>query len=894
MLRITQQTDSAAAKSYYSKSDYYSEGQEIIGFWGGKVAERLRLEGIVDKARFDQLCDNINPTNGKSLTLRTKSERTVGYDFTFSVPKSVSLIYARTGSCDILKAFRSSIDETMREIEAEMKARVRIGGRDEERVSGSMLWAEYIHTTARPIDKIPDPHLHGHIFAFNVTYDEKERRLKAGQFRDLKRDAPYFQSAFRVRLANKLQELGFEIVRKRDDFEIAGISASLIRKFSRRTDEIERIAEERGITDPNRKGELGRETRENKSSELTLDELEKIWDGWLTDAERKALGAASKPGSPIRPVQEDRRAVDHAIEHCFIREATVPERQLLTEALKRGLGSVTIEAVKKELAARPLIRGDYRGRPTATTTELRDCDQTLISWSRKGRGKYRPIAPTSRTIVRDFLNVGQRKAVRHVLNSRDFITGVRGVAGTGKTTGVEAELRDAFAEAGISVAALAQSTTAVDELRTAAGFEGAVTIARFLKDEKLQNDIAGGVMLIDEGSLIGSRQMLKLAEIAQRQRARMVLVGDILQHRSVLAGEPMRLLQERGGMRVAEVTEIMRQEHKDYLKAAEFLSKGDTKQGFETLDRLGWIREIPHAGRYWVLAQGYLSTILEKKKNGETKSALVVAPTHAEIARVTKFIRDAQKTDGKLKNERIIDTWVSARLTDPEKTDATQYSPGDMLQFHENAPGHVKGSQLLVEEKTKLPLDKSDRFELYRPRKLALAVNDRVRVTVNGKTLDGKHVLKNGALFTVQGFTKRGQPIVDHGWVIANGHLDYGYAVTSHASEGRTVDKEFVAISSQSYGATNQRSFYVPVTRGREQCVVFTDSKAELLKAASRPDTPPSALEFAEANSPARVFQRRLHKHLELVRRTLNFGRRRASINHIRAHEREKGYAYER
>ena len=29
-------------------------------------------------------------------------------------------------------------------------------------------------------------------------------------------------------------------------------------------------------------------------------------------------------------------AVDHAIEHSFVREAVVPERKLLTEALKRG------------------------------------------------------------------------------------------------------------------------------------------------------------------------------------------------------------------------------------------------------------------------------------------------------------------------------------------------------------------------------------------------------------------------------------------------------------------------------------------------------------------------------------------------------------------------------
>jgi conjugative relaxase-like TrwC/TraI family protein len=223
MIRITQQTAADAAKSYYTKADYYSEGQELIGSWGGKASSRLGLEGQVDKQSFERLCDNLHPETGEQLTVRTRSERTVGYDFTFSVPKSVSLLYARTGDEEILDAFRGAVDETMREMEAEMKTRVRKGGQDADRTTGNMVWAEFIHTTSRPVDGIPDPQLHAHVFAFNTTWDDKEERWKAGQFRELKRDAPYFQASFRVRLANRLQDMGFGVERKRDDFEIAGI-----------------------------------------------------------------------------------------------------------------------------------------------------------------------------------------------------------------------------------------------------------------------------------------------------------------------------------------------------------------------------------------------------------------------------------------------------------------------------------------------------------------------------------------------------------------------------------------------------------------------------------------------------------------------------------------------
>src|SRR5580658_6415351 len=192
MLRITPSTSAAGAKKYFTesltRSDYYIDGQEVVGKWGGKAAERLGLQGEVDAKSYFSLCDNLHPETGEQLTPRNKDNRRVGFDFTFSAPKSVSVLYELSGDGRILDAFRASAKETMEEIEREMKTRVRVGGGDHDRETGNMAWAEFLHFTARPVDGKPDPHLHAHFYAFNLTHDEVEGRWKAGQFGDLKRD----------------------------------------------------------------------------------------------------------------------------------------------------------------------------------------------------------------------------------------------------------------------------------------------------------------------------------------------------------------------------------------------------------------------------------------------------------------------------------------------------------------------------------------------------------------------------------------------------------------------------------------------------------------------------------------------------------------------------------
>jgi conjugative relaxase-like TrwC/TraI family protein len=877
MIRISQVDNAQGAKRYYATADYYSQGQEIVGKWGGKGASRLGLVGTVDKESFERLCDNRHPATGKPLTVRHRTERRVGWDFTFSVPKSLSLLYAMTGDQAIMAAFRNAVDDTMREIESETKTRVRKGRQDRDRTTGNMVWAEFIHTTSRPVDGIPDPQLHAHVLVFNATWDDDEERWKACQIGDIKRDGPYFQAGFRVRLANRLLELGFGIERKRDDFELAGLPKDVLKRFSRRTALIEKVAAEKGITDPDRKGELGAETREKKESTLSWEALRMEWKNRLSDSEREGLARVHRREQPVlRPQRGEKAAVDHAVEHSYVREAVVPERKLVTEALKRGIGAVTVEGVIDEVGKRPLIRSEVAGRKMATTTEMLALESRLIDFARDGRGRCRPLGNADRPFQRDWLNEGQKNAIRASLASRDRISVIRGIAGTGKTT-LEQELGEALAETGKPVVALAPSVKASREvLREKAGFANADTVAMFLTDQKgLQQSARDGVILVDEASLLGTRDMHRLFEAADQLNARMILVGDKRQHRSVSAGEPLKLLEERAGLRPAEVTEIVRQQGKDYKKAAKALSEGRVEEAFTQFEKLGWIRELDPAEAYEQLAAAYLAAVAEKKKDGTAKSALVVSPTHKEGDRITGAIRDGLKAEGKLKKERIVPAWVPAHLTIAEKADATQYEPGDLVQFQQNAKGYTKGTRLIVEEEVTPPIEVANRFEVYRPTQLALAVGDRIRITAGGKTKDGKHRLNNGSLFTVEGFNKRGDILVDGKWLIDRdfGHLTHGYVVTSHGSQGDSVSKVFAAISTQSLPATNERTAYVALTRGEEQAVVFTDDRKELLKAMCRPDDPMSATELSGLVAEKPKLTQRLMKGLAFARGIAAFGR---------------------
>lgn len=843
MLRIIQNSRASVAKSYFATSDYYSEGQELKGIWRGKGAELLGLSGEIRQQDWDRLCDNLDPRTGESLTVRQKANRRIGYDMNFHCPKSVSVLYGMTQDERIVGAFRDAVNATMNDMEAEMQTRVRKGGTNTDRPTCNMVWGEYVHTTARPVEGVPDPHLHIHAFAFNTTFDPVEKRWKAGEFSDIKRDASYFEALFHSRLSRNLTELGLPIERTTKGWEISGVPASVVQKFSRRTAQIEAKAKELGITDPEQKGELGAKTRNRKQKQLGMGELRELWQARLTPQESEAVQAlADRIGSEPLPQGSSvaKEAVTRAIGHVFERKSVIPERTLVAEALKGTYGQASLADVEAELATRDLLRAERGGQRCVTTKEVLAEERRLLAFAREGRGRYRSLAPGEHVFQREWLNKGQRNAVRHVLESRDRVMLIRGAAGVGKTSMMQ-EAAEAIEASGKRVFAFAQSSGASAVLREQAGFKEATTVATLFVNEKLQEQMRGQVCWIDEASQLSAPDIVKLFGIAERVDARVVLSGDRRQHGSVQRGSVLRMLEEEAGLVPAEITEIQRQESARYKEAVWALSEGKVEEGLRELDALGWIRELPDGEeRYQVLASDYVGTV------AGGKTALVVSPTHKEADAITLSIRSELKARGLLgKEEHELQVLTNKNLTEAERTDARNFADGDVMVFHQNAKGFTKGDRVPVGD-DKPPLAEAARFQLYRSNHLSLAEGDRIRITKNGKTLGGGHALHNGDLYTVSRFDDHGNLVLSNGWTVAKDyeHMTYGYVVTSHASQGQTVKKVIIGQSYASMPAASREQFYVSVSRGQESAVIYTDSKDELLEGVKKSEDRLTATEL--------------------------------------------------
>lgn len=864
MIRMIQSSSAGHAKAYFSealsKSDFFLNNQELPGQWQGKLAERLGLRGQTSKEDFFALCENKNPKLGSSLTAVTREDRRIGYDINFHCPKSVSILHVLTDDGEIVNAFTQSVTATMQLIEADSKTRVRKAGQNYDRTTGELAWGHFVHQTARPVEGyLPDPHLHSHCFVFNATWDDTEKEFKAGQFGDIKRDMPYYQAYFHKNLSDKLADLGYGICATKKSFEIDNVPQKVIDLFSKRTDEIGRIAKEQGITDAKELADLGSRTRGKKQKGLSMEEL---IAGWRAQIE--ALGEDGKSDGIVRfatdkelDETEPQACIDYAVAHCFERASVMRDRRLLETALRFSVGKeVTtsgIEVAFKE--DKRILHVDEYGETLCTTKEVLAEEEKMIDLAKSGKGKLKPLYGQAPRLAG--LDSKQERAAEHVLTTAHRVSIIRGVAGAGKSTLMKA-IMPLIEAAGRPVTVVAPTTTAS---RGSDSFVNAETVAKLRDNKELQDKLYNGTLIVDEAGQLGTKDMSALLELTTQKNAQLILVGDTRQHASVNRGDALRVISKYAGIKAAEVDKIYRQTKKEYRSAVEHLAKGETAIGFTKLNDLGFIQEIAPLDMNKKLVDDYMAFMKEGK------TALIISPTHAQGEAVTLDIRDRMKAENLLgKKEVDVLRLTDLNLTEAQRKDSRNYQEGYVVQFNQNVANIKRGSSWIITKIDRknvyimdsfgreklLPLEHASRYNVFAETKISLSKGDAIRITKNGYDTSKKR-MNNGDVLTVVSVTKDGKIKLQNakGKLVYEvdknlGHISYAYCTTSYSSQGKNVDAVLISQPASTFPATDAKQFYVSVSRGKESCVIYTDDKEQLLEYALRTGDRKAAVEIVK------------------------------------------------
>ena len=842
------QKNRTVAESYFdehlSHNDYYTQGESQAGHWIGTGAQQLELKPgeVVTREAFLRLCDNQHPDTGEQLTPQQFRERRIYFDFVCSPPKSVSILAVTMNDRRIIEAHKEASGIALRELEQFAATRIRKGGiQEQDRVTGNLVGAAFVHTTSRALD----PQLHTHFVLFNATWDGKENRWKALQTGDMFGALNYGTAVYRNELAKRLHQLGYSTRRTGTAFEIEGVEAKFIERFSKRS-------QQRDMAVKRQEAKLGRkltkqevshvvhQSRPKKLKGASDEQVRQQQLGEIGFFEKRSLrsvtSAANGVAKPFAQHVGTDEAVTHGLQHVFERHSVAPQHKILEAGLVNGCGQLDLKQLKNELNGRTNL---VRVGSEFSTRDILAKELYLIRSVNAGVEALKPIAgdyePPSH------LGPDQRKALAHVLSSPDQFTGFRGLAGSGKSTAL-AELATALCHRGYDSFFCAPTASAADTLRKEVSYLGkTMTLQKFLADPEARSGLSrGSVIVLDEAGAVGLDDMAKVFELARLKGCRVILSGDTGQHASVARGDALRILEQYSNYRFSELTTIRRQKPEAFRQIVELAAAKQTDKAFAKLLELGAVTEAltdnsdGRASLYQRAADAYLSAT----KQGH--SALLVSPTWSEIEAVTEKVRDTLKADGVISpQEEPVPVFDSLSWTEAQKKNASQFEPGQRLRFVRRTKKFDRGETVEVVatmenglrvrrpdglEVDFIPSGAAASFDVGEARELKVAAGDWLLLQANhGKEfINGERVqvreIQNGRIALADG---RSLPA-------GFNTFTHGYAVTSHSSQSKTVDDVLLVASSKSFAAVNREQFYVSISRGRERVHVFTDD-ADLL-----------------------------------------------------------------
>ncbi|WGL99761.1 MobF family relaxase (plasmid) [Arsenophonus sp. aPb] len=242
MLTVSKITHSAGAANYYEEKDnYYFNGTDNTQ-WFGSGATTLGLQGNVSKTDFIALLDGKLP-NGSSLThlSKGKNNHRAGYDFTFSAPKSVSVLALVAEDKKVLEAHKNAVTKALTEIELMTSTRTMHQGISRFEHTGNLIAALFLHDTSRNLD----PQLHTHAVIANATQNHQgewktlssDRQMGQGFVEVTWNNQVALGALYRQFLKEDLQQQGYQFITvgKNGQWEIKGVPTE---PFSSRRKEI--------------------------------------------------------------------------------------------------------------------------------------------------------------------------------------------------------------------------------------------------------------------------------------------------------------------------------------------------------------------------------------------------------------------------------------------------------------------------------------------------------------------------------------------------------------------------------------------------------------------------------------------------------------------------------
>jgi ATP-dependent exoDNAse (exonuclease V) alpha subunit len=342
---------------------------------------------------------------------------------------------------------------------------------------------------------------------------------------------------------------------------------------------------------------------------------------------------------------------------------------------------------------------------------------------------------------------------------------------------------------------------------------------------------------------------------------RLLLVGDTRQHEAVEAGRPYHQLQE-AGMQIARLDEIVRQKDPALREAVEQLARGEVRDAIDNLDGQGRVHEI--MGRQERLGE------IAREYRREPHGTLVISPDNESRRELNGLIHREMQERGDVRQDEHKLQVLDARqeMTGADRQWAGQYQEGDVVRYTRGSrvlgidPGEYARVERVDVRENRLTVERENGdHQTYDPRRLAgvavyleteraFSEGDRVQFTAPSQDL---HVA-NRELGTIEKINNAGdvQLRMDSGREVAfniqeHPHLDHGYAVTSHSSQGQTAERVLIHVDTEkSKLLVNNRFAYVSVSRAQYDARIYTNDRSELARALSRDLTQRTAIASQE------------------------------------------------